>query len=88
MEPRNDLVKSGTAFCLAKPGVAYALYLPEGGSVSVELAEGGRYDADMWNAANGPDGLFTKPITVPSGVQTFDSPAPGDWAIRIRGSIP
>ncbi|MFQ5808236.1 MAG: DUF5060 domain-containing protein, partial [Armatimonadota bacterium] len=40
MEASNSLVTSGTAFCLAKPGAAYALYLPSGGTVAVELAEG------------------------------------------------
>ena len=41
MEPANALVRSGDAVSLAKPGAAYALYLPSGGAVSVAMAAGG-----------------------------------------------
>jgi hypothetical protein len=37
MEPHNELVEDGHAFCLAKPGAFYGLYLPTGGSVTVNL---------------------------------------------------
>ena len=40
MEPANDVVQSGKAFCLAKRGEVYALYLPEGGEIEVDLPAG------------------------------------------------
>jgi len=83
MAPNNDLVKSGTAFCLAKPGEVYALYLPEGGSVAIELSPGHAYDYGWWNAANGKQGRFRSPGTAAGGRQEFTAPATGDWALRI-----
>ncbi len=86
MQPRADLVKSGEAFCLARPGVAYALYLPNGGTVTVELAAAKRYDAAWWNPANGRGGRFKNQQPVKGGRQTFTAPSRGDWALRIVGS--
>ncbi len=42
----NELVGEGRAFCLAKPGHVYALYLPDGGNISVSLSPNLTYDAD------------------------------------------
>jgi len=82
MEPANHLVESGTAFCLAKPGEAYALYLPVGGSVEVELLPG-TYDCAWWKASNGSEGSFEARRTVKGGKQQFTAPAEGDWALRV-----
>lgn len=84
MEPRNDLVKDGLAFCLAKPGAAYALYLPEGGEVMLELPEGGSYEAAWWNPDNGVNGGLTHESLVGGGERRFTSPGSGDWALRIQ----
>jgi hypothetical protein len=83
MEPNNDLVRSGTAFCLAKPGEAYALYLPNGGSVTVELAPGPAYEYAWWKATNGRKGEFQNKGRVRGGRQRFTAPGKGDWALRI-----
>ncbi len=83
MEPNNDLVKSGRAFCLAKPGEVYALYLPSGGNVTVDLAAGGTYSLTWWKATNGKDGRFQDAGTVPGGRQRFAAPGGGDWALRV-----
>ena len=83
MDPHNDLVTSGGAFCLAKPGTAYAVYLPQGGRFSIRLAGGRRYTAGWWNPANGQDGTFQGEQSLPGGSHTFKAPAAGDWAIRI-----
>jgi hypothetical protein len=37
MSPRPDLASS--RYCLANPGVEYLIYLPEGGSISVDVSE-------------------------------------------------
>ncbi|MBI2931918.1 MAG: DUF5060 domain-containing protein [Planctomycetes bacterium] len=83
MQPSNALVVSGTAFCLAQVGEAYALYLPSGGMVSVNLASGNTYTVEWWNPANGRTGSFQGTGMVSGGVQTFSAPGSGDWALRV-----
>ena len=83
MEPHDELVKSGTAFCLAKPGKIYAVYLPSGGSVTVSLPPNGSFEIDWWNPANSQDGRFQNQGRVNGGIQRFTAPADGDWALRI-----
>ncbi len=81
MEPHNELV-TGKAFCLAKPGRAYALYLPTGGAVSINLPAG-IYDVAWWNPANGVDGRFQNQRQVEGGTVTLSAPSDSDWAARI-----
>lgn len=83
MQPSNELVASGTAFCLASPGEAYALYLPSGGTVRVDLTAGKTYRYDWWNPANGKDGAFQGGALVDGGSRSFTAPGGGDWALRI-----
>ena len=83
MAPRNDLVERGAAFCLAKPGHAYALYLPQGGSASVRLSGNAQYVAEWWNPSNGLDGKYQGAHRVSGETQAFTAPASGDWALRI-----
>ena len=83
MEPHDELVKSGTAFCLAKPGEVYALYLPTGGNVTVKLPVNGNFEIAWWNPANGQDGHFQNRARVNGGTHRFAAPADGDWALRI-----
>ena len=91
MEPRNDLVSSGKAFCLSRPGRSYALYLPEGGEVEVRLEEGIAYENAWWNPESGKDGKLQNRGGVDGGTRKFaapvqkrSSPGPGDWALRIE----
>ncbi len=84
MQPHNELVTSGRAFCLAKPPQVYALYLPQGGSVAVELGSPATsYDCGWWDPANGPNGTLRHQQRTSGGKQTFTAPAKGDWALRI-----
>jgi len=84
MESHDEVVKSGKAFCLAKPGDVYALYLPMGGSITVALPKDGKFDVEWWNPANGRDGRFQNRTRVNGGVRKFISPGEGDWALRIQ----
>jgi hypothetical protein len=88
MAPDNALVKSGRAFCLARRGEAYALYLPAGGTVAVELAPGTTYEYAWWRPTNGIDGSFQKGGSVGGGEQRFAAPAGGEWALRILRKAP
>ncbi len=83
MEPRNDLVIAGDGFCLAKPGAAYAVYLPHEGRVTVKLEAGVRYSAAWWSPDNGFNGQFEPAQTIVGGSQDFQTPGEGDWALRI-----
>jgi hypothetical protein len=84
MEPHNALVKEGVAFCLAKPGSVYALYLPKGGEVQVELPKDSSYEYAWWNPANGKDGRFEKKARTSGGTQKFTAPTECDWSLRIE----
>ncbi len=83
MQPHNELVKDGHAFCLAKPGHVYAFYLPTGGSITVSLAPNVTYDVVWWNPENGNVGSFQNNETIPGGPQRLTAPSDGDWALRI-----
>jgi hypothetical protein len=89
MQPHNELVVGGSAFCFAKPGHAYALYLPNGGSIAVSLEPDTVYDVGWWNPANGRDGGFQNKETIAGGMQRLSAPGDDDWALRInRKTIP
>jgi len=83
MTPDNDPVKSGTAFCLAKPGEVYALYLPQGGSVTVELTPGENFESAWWKATNGTTAQFQHASRIHGGRRELTAPGAGDWALRI-----
>jgi hypothetical protein len=68
MQSHNDLVQSGQALCLAQPGRAYALYLPQGGRVTLELAAGSGYTVSWWNPANGYHDEFQDEAHICSGL--------------------
>lgn len=84
MYPHNELVKSGHALCLARPGDSYALYLPDGGSIAIELPAGESYRFAWWNPANGLAGEFQDAGSMAGSLQTLAAPGPGDWAVRIQ----
>jgi hypothetical protein len=79
-EPHDELVDNG-AYCLAEKGNLYAVYLPHGGSVSVQI-EPGRYEATWLNARNG-----RRVKLPPAEGPRWSSPAPpdyGDWALLLK----
>jgi hypothetical protein len=83
-EPHDELVNNG-AYCLAKPGEIYAVYLPNEGNVTVKL-EAGTYAASWFGAFTG-EKIPLPPIQGP----TWTSPkSPGwlDWAILIQKQPP
>jgi hypothetical protein len=82
MHPTNFLVTKGKAFCLAQPGEAYALYLPEGGTVEVDLTAGNRYGVE-WFDPRGRGEVWRRSSAVSGGRQLLTPPGEGDWAVRI-----
>lgn len=83
MQPRNDLVTGGLAFCLAKPGQVYAIYLPAGERVIITLPNNEEFILEWWNPANGKNGRFQNVTQVKGGKVRLDPPGKGDWAARI-----
>lgn len=83
MAPRNDLVRSGKAFCLAKPGETYAAYVVRGGKVSLDLTGAkGPLAVDWFDPRTG---RFAPANRADGGaVRAFQAPGDGDWALRIR----
>jgi hypothetical protein len=79
-EPHDELVNNG-AYCLAKPGEIYAVYLPKGGDVSIKL-EPGKYEAQWFNAFTGE----TAPLPPAEGPVWTSPKAPGwlDWALLMQ----
>ncbi len=83
-EPHDELVNNG-AYCLAKPGEIYAVYLPKEGTVTVKL-EAGPYEASWFSAFTGE----TIPLPQVSGPMWTSPNSPGwlDWALLIRKQHP
>lgn len=88
MNPRNDLITSGNAFCLATPGDEYAVYLIDGADFTIDLVSGNDYEISWWNPLNGYGGAFQDTGSIIGGGQvTLQPPAggpeQGDWGVRI-----
>ncbi len=77
--PHDDLVNGGN-FCLAEPGIVYAVYLPRGGSVTVKLGAG-KYKALWYNPRTGEK----KPLPAAEGASwtSRKSADTGDWALLL-----
>jgi hypothetical protein len=80
VEPHDELVTGG-AYCLAKPGEIYAIYLPDTRKVTATLAPG-RYDAKWFSAVTGD----VVPLPPVDGGQWSVPAPPGsqDWALLLR----
>lgn len=79
-EPHDELVNNG-AYCLAKPGEIYAVYLPAEGQVTINL-ESGTYEAGWFSAFTG-EKIALGPVKGP----VWTSPkTPGwlDWALLLQ----
>jgi len=87
MVPADELVITDNAWCLANPGVEYALYLPIGQPVTLDLDDHtGSFDVAWYDPRNGGEllpGSVTS-VTGPGQV-SLGTPPPGyDWAVRVR----
>ena len=79
-EPHDELVNNG-AYCLAKPGEIYAVYLPKEGDVTVQL-EPGTYEATWFSAFTGEK----VPLPPVQGGAWKSPKTPGwlDWALLLQ----
>lgn len=87
MIPADELVLSGSAWCLADAGTEYALYLPAAEEVILDLQNNpGSFDVSWFDASNGGEllpGSVTS-VTGPGPV-SLGLPQPGgvDWAVLV-----
>jgi hypothetical protein len=80
LQPHNEYVTSG--YCTAIPGQEYVIYLPSGGSTTVDLsAATGTLDAEWYDPK---DGTYHNKRTVTGGGSvTFTPPFSGDAVLYI-----
>ena len=91
MAPDNALTSNPKAYCLAKPGQVYAIYLLKGGSANLNVAPG-IYSVQWYNPRAGGELLrgSVKQITGP-GAQSIGQPpkeSGKDWAVLVRKTTP
>ena len=79
-EPHDDLVDRGI-WCLAKPGELYAMYLPNGGKVTVKL-DAGTYDAMWFSALSGE--TISLPAAAGPAWTSPEAPDDNDWALLLK----
>ena len=86
MRPADELLSTPGAYCLAAEGEIYAVYLPDGGTTDLKLAEG-RYRVRWYNPRAGGelvDGTVLA-VTAPGpralGQAPFDRDQ--DWAVLL-----
>jgi hypothetical protein len=89
MEPNDLLAMRAEAYCLAKPGEVYALYVPMGGTSELDLGgNSGTFDVLWYDPRNG--GLLERGAVASvagPGVQALGAPPrepQRDWAILVR----
>jgi hypothetical protein len=91
MVPSDQLVSGNGAWCLAKPGDTYAVYLPTGGAVLLDLqADGNTYAVEWFDPRIG-GGAQAGSVTTVSGPGWVSLGSPpyastSDWALRV--SVP
>jgi hypothetical protein len=89
MEPNDLLAMRAEAFCLAKPGQVYAVYVPVGGTSELDLgASKGTFDVLWFDPRNGgPLERGAVASVAGPGVKDLGAPpreAKRDWAILVR----
>jgi hypothetical protein len=84
MSPHNEL--SSTSYCLAAPGAEYLIYLPEGGSVTVDLsASKGELDVEWFDPAQEKT---SSAKSIPGGdKRTFKAPFDGPAVIYLKADV-
>jgi hypothetical protein len=84
--PHDELVNNGN-YCLAKPGELYAIYLPHGGNVAVQLLAG-KYAGVWWEASTGRK-IALAPLSIATASWTSPvAPGSNDWALLLSKGRP
>ena len=89
MRHADELVSGKGGFVFAKPGEIYAVYLPEGGTATLDLAAaGGDFTVEWYNPRKG-GALATGSVRTlrGPGMQSLGEPPADiskDWAVLVR----
>ncbi|MEM7672802.1 MAG: DUF5060 domain-containing protein, partial [Verrucomicrobiota bacterium] len=91
MNPYNSLISSG--YCLANPGNEYVIYLPNGGTTTLDLsAESGGFKALWFDARNGGSLALGSITSISGGGVASLGNAPNnttdDWVILVIPNTP
>jgi hypothetical protein len=83
MKPMNGLLDSGQGYVFAKLGDVYAVYLFNGGSITLNLTGASKiFDGDWFNPR---DGTYQDIGSVSGGsVTIFNAPSGEDWVLYLR----
>jgi hypothetical protein len=84
MAPQNELVLSGAAYCLACPGMEYAVYSTSGRDLVLDLS-GAPTTSFGCRFYDPRSGQYRPPFRVAGGDQTmFEKPDGSDWALLVQ----
>ncbi len=88
MRPGNEFLSGGSKnYAFVKLGEIYAIYLPNGGSVNVDLSQAAGTLQVKW--FNPQTGVFSNQTTTTGGgIRTFTAPFGGDAALQISAQTP
>jgi len=84
--PHNDLLsnrEANEAYCLANPGVEYALYFPNGGDVSLDISTINKQVTVKWLNIMKSRWLDSKHVEVEDKI-TLQCPSQGYWAVLVK----
>ena len=80
--PNKKLIVTGNGYCMARPGVEYVAFFPEGGSASITMPKG-KYTARWWSTtANEFQGKHE--FSHKGGVKALVAPDKAEWVLQIR----
>ena len=85
LAPRNELVVSGTAYCLAQPGRVYVCYLPEGGAIGLKVAGNGPVTVRWYDPRTGAVQEVDNPPAIAEGQLRLKAPSEADWVVLVEG---
>jgi hypothetical protein len=88
MAPADELLSSSDAWCLARPGSIYVVYLPEGGSTDLDLGSSNHgYSVRWFNPRSGGALSASLPVSGPGPV-TLSAPSDAadddDWVALVE----
>lgn len=91
MDPDDDLVSNNTAYCLAKPGDVYCVFLTEGGTSQLDLGTSADDFTVKWFDSRNGGALQTGSVAMVTGPgQVSIGTPPGsqakDWAVVVKRS--
>lgn len=82
MRPMNELLVRGKGYVFARPEDTYAVYLPQGGSLALDLSQASGSLQALWFDPR--SGEVTAAGAILGGeVRRFSAPGEGDWVLQL-----